>query len=196
MSATIGTSPTSMPRDILSEYREPFAAVIDHLKQELQTLRTGRAHPSMVENILVEAYGGMQPLVSLGSIANSDARTLVIEPWDKSLVKAIETALTEARLGMNPNVAGSTIRMILPPMTEEGRKGLVKVLGEKLEHARISVRNVRDEAKAVIQKVEKDKEISEDEKYVLLEELDRSAAVVNEKIKAMGEEKEKEIMTI
>lgn len=185
-----------MPRDILSEHQDSFSLALDHLKQDLMTLRTNRAHPSMVEQILVEAYGGMQPLVSMASIANADARTLVIEPWDKSLVKAIETALTEARLGMNPTVSGSTIRMNLPPLTEESRRGLVKVLGEKLENARISIRNVRDEIKSEITRVQKEGEISEDEKYVLLQELDRAAAGFNERIKNLGDEKEKEIMTI
>ncbi len=185
-----------MPADIISEFKPEFDAVMDHLKQDSASLRTGRATPSMVDNVQVEAYGGMSALVGLASISNADSRTLNIEPWDKSLLKAIETALIEARLGANPVVAGTVIRFGMPPLTEESRKQLVKVLGEKLETARISVRNVRDQAKSAITEAQKANEIDEDAKYRLLEQLDKTAAGVNERIKTFGEEKEKEIMTV
>jgi ribosome recycling factor len=185
-----------MPSDLISQFKPAFEAVMEHLKQDAASLRTGRATPSMVDGVQVEAYGAMTALVGLASISNADSRTLSIEPWDKSLMKVIETALTEARLGANPVVAGTVIRLPMPPLTEESRRGLVKVLGEKLEHARISVRNVRDEVKSAIQQAEKDKDIDEDAKYRLLEQLDKMAAGINERIKSFGEEKETEIMTV
>jgi ribosome recycling factor len=185
-----------MPQDYLSTIHPKFQQVIEFLKTDIAVLRTGRANPGMIENVMVEAYGGRTPINGLASITVPDARSLVIEPWDKSLVKDIERAIQEAKLGLNPAVQGQQIRIVIPAPTEETRKALVKTLGEKLEHARKSVRNVRDEAKVEIQKAEKEKEIGEDEKYKLLEQLDKTAAGMNDRIKHIGEEKEAEIMTI
>ena len=185
-----------MPKDYVSTINPKFQAVIEFLKTDIAVLRTGRANPGMVENVQVEAYESRSPLAGLASITVPDARSILIDPWDKSLIKNIEKAIIEAKLGLNPAVQGQQIRLAIPAPSEETRKELVKTLGEKLEHARKSVRNVRDEAKGEIQKGEKEKEINEDEKYKLLEQLDKTAAGMNEKIKNIGEEKEREIMTI
>lgn len=185
-----------MPTDILAQFQSNFEQVVDHLKSELSNLRTGRANPSLVENILVEAYGAMTPLVGLASFSVPDARTIMIDPWDKSLLKDIERGITEAKIGINPVVQGQQIRMALPMMTEENRKALIKVMNEKMEQARIGIRGVRDQAKAEILRAEKEKTIAEDLKYKLLEQLDKVAAGFNERIKNIGVEKEKEIMTI
>jgi ribosome recycling factor len=185
-----------MPTDILATHQPEFQKVIDYLKNDISQLRTGRATPALVENVTVEAYGAKQALVGLASITTPDARNILVEPWDKSVLKDIEKAILETKLGLNPVVQGQQIRITLPALTEEGRKNLIKVLNEKLENARIGVRKVRDEAKADIVKAEKDKEIGEDEKYKLLEQLDKAAAGWNERIKNIGEEKETEIMTI
>ncbi len=185
-----------MPIDILSDIHPEFQNVVEFLKSDISVLRTGRANPKVLDGVMVEAYGTMNPLSSVAAVTVPDARSLVVDPWDKSNLKAIETAIIAANLGLNPAVQGQSIRIPIPAPTEETRKQLVKQLGEKLEHARKSVRNVRDEAKAAIQKAEKDKEIGEDEKYKLLEELDKKAAGINERIKNIGEEKEKEIMTV
>lgn len=182
--------------EMLNEYHGEFQAVLDHLKQEVSALRTGRATPSIVENVQVEAYGSRTALVGLASISCPEPRSIVVEPWDKSIVKDIERGIIEAKLGLNPVVQGSIIRVPLPALTEESRRELIKVMNEKLENARISVRNVREKAKSAIQATEKAKEISEDEKYKLLEQLDKTSAGWNEKIKHVGEEKEKEIMTV
>ncbi|MBI4458312.1 ribosome recycling factor [Candidatus Uhrbacteria bacterium] len=185
-----------MPTDLLRPFRPEFDATIDFLKQDLSTLRTGRANPGMVEHVSVEAYGSRMELVGVASISVPDARTLVIEPWDKSVLKDVERGLIDANLGVNPVVSGNTIRIVMPPPTEESRRNLVKMMNEKLENARIGVRGAREKAKAVIVEAEKNKEISEDEKYRYLEELDKMAAGFNERIKLIGTEKEKEIMTI
>jgi len=185
-----------MPKDYLSTINPKFQQVIDFLKTDIAVLRTGRAHPGMIENVSVEAYETRTTLSGLASITVPDARSILIDPWDKSLIKNIEKAIIESKLGLNPSVQGQQIRIAIPSPTEETRKALVKTLGEKLEHARKSVRNVRDEAKGEIQKGEKEKEISEDEKYKLLEQLDKTASGMNDRIKNIGEEKEKEIMTI
>lgn len=182
--------------DILAQYNSEYQAVIEHLKTEFGALRTGRATPAIVENIQIEAYSARTPLVGLASISCPDARTIAIEPWDKSLIKNIEHGIQEAKIGLNPTVQGSIIRVFLPALTEESRKELIKVMGDKLEQARIGMRGVRDKIKTEVTKAEKDNEIVEDEKYRLLEQLDKTTAGWNEKIKQMGEEKEKEIMTI
>ncbi|MEK9151947.1 MAG: ribosome recycling factor [Patescibacteria group bacterium] len=185
-----------MPSDLLGPFRPELNDVIDFLKEDLSTLRTGRANPAMVEKVSVEAYGSRMDLVSMASITVPDARTLVIEPWDKSLLKDLERGLIDAKLGINPVIQGNLIRMVMPPPTEESRRALAKMMNEKLEQARIGLRNIREKAKAGIVEAEKEKAISEDEKYRYLEELDKLAAGFNERIKTIGADKEKEIMTI
>jgi ribosome recycling factor len=183
-------------RQEIAQYKELFEKSITFLRSELSVLRTGRATPALVEHISVEAYGSRQELMTLASISTPDQRSLAIEPWDKSVVKDIERAIIDAGIGLNPVVQGTLIRIILPALTEETRKNLIKIMHEKVEEARVGVRGARDEVKGVILKAEKDKEIPEDEKYKLLDELDKFAAAYNDKIKEIAEEKEKEIMTI
>jgi ribosome recycling factor len=185
-----------MANDYISKRQGEFDQAVEFLKGDIAGLRTGRANPTMVENIIVEAYGSNMQLVGIASISTPDARTIQVEPWDKGLVKSVEKGIIDSKLGFNPSVAGTVIRINIPPMTEENRKALVKVLGEKLENARKSVRAVRDEARGEITSAERDGEISEDEKYRFLEQLDKVAAGVNERIKNIGDEKEKEIMTV
>lgn len=185
-----------MPADYISAHNGEFQDAIDFLKLDLSSLRTGRATPALVENVMVEAYGTRTALVGLASISAPDSRTLVIEPWDKSILKDIEKGIQEAKIGLNPVVQGKLVRISLPSLTEESRKELIKVMGEKLEQARIAVRGVRDTVKTEILQAEKEKEISEDDRYRSLEALDKAVAGWNEKIKKIGEDKEKEIMTI
>lgn len=185
-----------MPRDILAPFQSDFDKHVSHFKTEISSLRTGRAHPGILDTVQVEAYDTRQALSAVASISVPDARSLIIEPWDKSILKDIEQGIVAANLNLAPVVQGTQIRITLPMMTEENRKGLVKVLGEKIEDARKGIRQVRDEAKAAVQNAEKDGEISEDAKYKLLDQLDKTAAGMNDKIKHVGEEKEKEIMTM
>jgi ribosome recycling factor len=185
-----------MPSDYLEEHKPALEGALNKLHQELGTIRTGRANPQLVENIQVEAYDMRQNLVAVASITVPDPQTIQIEPWDKSIVKDVEKAIIEADLGFNPVVAGTVIRIPMPPLTEEGRLKLVKILKEKLEEARIMIRKVRDDARTKITAAEKAGDISEDEKYQLHDELDKLAARYNDKIKALGEEKEKDVMTV
>lgn len=182
--------------DNLNIYREDFEKVIEHLKNDISSLRTGRATPALVEDIVVEAYGSRQPLKTIASINVQDAKTLAIDPWDKSLVQAIDSALRNSQLGINPVNDGRLIRLPLPDLTQDRRQELIKVLHQKLETARISIRKVREEIRDDIDKKEKAKEMSEDEKYKLQDELEKWVKDYNDKIRVVGEEKEKEITTV
>ncbi|MDP3793854.1 MAG: ribosome recycling factor, partial [Candidatus Uhrbacteria bacterium] len=147
----------------LDEHQSDFQRALEHFQKELQGLRTGRASSALVEDLKVEVYGQPMDLKSVASINIPDAKTIQIEPWDKSIVKDIEKALIEASLGMQPNVAGTVIRLIQPPMTEENRKQLVKVVHQKEEAAKIGIRNVREKIKSAINADKKEKKLSEDE---------------------------------
>src|SRR3989338_239250 len=182
---------------MLSEnYNEQFSKVIEHFKGELSTLRTGRATPALVEDITVEAYGVKQPLKSLASISVADAKTLTVEPWDKSVLQAIEVAINKSQIGVNAVNDSKLLRLPLPDLTQDRRVELIKVLHQKLEIARISVRQIRDEIKKGIEDGEKAKDITEDERYKNIDALEKIVKEYNEKIKEIGEEKEKEINTV
>lgn len=176
----------------IDEARQQFEKAIEHLKTELAGLRTGRATPALVENILVEAYGTTQPIKALASISTPDAKTVQIEPWDGSVVKPMETAIQKAELGINPNVDGKIIRLMMPMMTEESRQKMVKLLKERLEEAKIAVRKVREEVKKTIEKAE----LPEDEERGELKKLDERVKELTEQIEALGKKKEEEITTI
>ena len=180
----------------MQAYKEEFENSIEFLKNDLGQIRTGRANPAMIEQINVDAYGTQTPLIQLGSISAPEARSLVIVPWDKNLLKEIEKALAAAELGVQPVNEGNQIRLTMPAMTEENRQEYVKVLNEKLEKSRISVRQTRDKVRDEIATQEKASEITEDDKYKLREELDKVVGEYNDKIKEIGESKEKEILTI
>lgn len=184
-----------MPNRI-DESKPEFQAVVDHFYKDLQGLRTGRASVALVESIRVEAYGQSMDLKSIASLGTPDAKTIQIEPWDKTVVKDVEKALIDASLGMQPNVAGTVIRLVMPPMTEDGRKAMVKMLHQKTEGAKIAVRNVREKVKTAIIQDEKDHTISEDERHRLLEHLDKAVAEWNAHVERISKEKEEEILTI
>lgn len=180
----------------LDEQKAEFQAAVDHYHKELQGMRTGRASAALVEGIRVEAYGQSMDLKSNASITIPDNKTIQIEPWDKSIVKDIEKALVDANLGMQPNTAGTVIRLVMPPMNEENRKNMVKLVGQREEAAKIVIRNLREKVKTAIQNDEKEKAISEDEKRRELEKLDKLVADWNTKIEAITSAKEEEIMTV
>lgn len=181
---------------LITEKKPDFDAVLDHLQKELSSLRTGRATPGLVENIVVMAYDAPTDMKSVASMSVPDARTLVIQPWDKSLIQAIEKAIRDADIGVSPSVDGSVIRLVMPSMTEENRKKLVKHMKEKLEEARVSARQVREEVRDVASKREKAKQIGDDEKFKAFEELDKMTKEYVQKIDDIGVKKEEEIMTI
>jgi len=165
--------------------------VLHYLHTEFSKLQTGRANATLIEHVNVEAYGQSQPLKAVANISVQDAKTIVVQPWDKSTMQAVETALTKADLGTSPVNDGTVIRLTLPPMTEERRQQLVKVVSQLSEEARISVRQQRDRLREEI-KEEKD----EDLRYGLLEELDKATQKANEKIEESKKKKEEEVMKV
>ncbi len=178
---------------LLDDYQPHFTKVIDHLQKELATVRTGRATPALVEDIMVEAYGAMQPVKALASLSTPDARTVLIEPWDGGVVKAIDTAIQKSDIGINPTVDGKTIRLSIPAMTDENRQRMVKVVKEKLEEARVSLRKVREEARKAIDKIEG---MGDDDIRRVQAELEKSVKAFTDKAEAMGEKKERDVTTI
>jgi len=177
-------------------YKENFEKAIDFLKNDITGLRTGRASVAMVEDIIVEAYGAKQALKATASIILADSKTINIEPWDKALLADIEKAIRNSTLSVNPVNDGKLIRVILPDLTSERRVELSKILHQKVENARISIRKIREEVKDQIITSEKNKEIGEDERFKLQEGLEEVVKEYNVKIKEIGEKKETEINTI
>ncbi|MFA7244607.1 MAG: ribosome recycling factor [Candidatus Magasanikbacteria bacterium] len=173
-----------------------FDKAIEFLKQDISNLRTGRATPALVEDISVEAYGTRQPLKAVASISVADAKTINVEPWDKSLTLAVETAIRNSDIGINPVNDGKLIRLPLPELNAERRQELIKVLHKKLEQSRISLRKIREDVRTEIDKLEKAKAISEDDKFIEQEDLEKIVKDYNDKVKEIGEEKEREITTI
>jgi len=180
----------------LVQNKTKFDSVLDHLHKELNTLRTGRATPALVEDIPVAAYGSTMELKGVASIGILDAKTLAIEPWDKGLITVIEKAIRDADIGLSPATDGGKIRLSLPAMTEENRLKLVKIMKEKVEESRIALRGVRESVREEILEKEKNKEMSEDEKFKLLDELEKLTKEYNETITSVAESKEEEIMTV
>lgn len=181
---------------VLTQKKPAYEASLDHLKKELSSLRTGRATPALVEDIPVSAYDGTMEIKGLASIMAQDAKTLIVDPWDKALLQNIEKGIRDAGIGISPVVDGTVIRMVMPPMTEDNRKDMVKKMKEFLEEARIRIRQVREDARDQVNKMEKEKEISEDEKFKLFDEIDKMTKEYNEQIDVVGKKKEEEIMTI
>ena len=181
---------------LLTQQQPDFEEAIEFLQKELSQMRTGRATPVLVESIQINAYGSLMELKGVASITTQDAKTLAIEPWDKSLLKAIETAIQKADIGIQPVVSGDMIRLSMPQITEESRKQLVKRMKEYLEETRVRMRAVREKARESITKMEKEKEITEDDKFKLFEDLDKLTREYTERVDQLGAEKEKEVMTI
>ena len=176
--------------------KEEFHKAVEFFKKDIGALRTGRANTAVLEGVFAEAYGAKTPLVGLANISVADARSLIVSPWDKNVLKDIEKAILEADLGLGVVNEGDKIRLTIPAMTEENRKELVKKLNEKMEKARVSLRQVREEIKGEIEDAEDNKEIAEDDKFKFIKELDEEVRKFNDKIKDIRDEKEKDIMTI
>jgi ribosome recycling factor len=180
----------------IEQKKAEFDLAIEHFKKEISSLRTGRAQSTLVENVMVEAYGSQTPLKQLASISVPEAKSISIEPWDKNLLKEIEKALNFSNLGLSIVNAGNKIITKVPLMTEENRKGLLKVLSQKLETAKISIRQIRDKVKESILAAEKNKEITQDDRYKYAADLDNYVTDINKKLESITKEKEEEIMTI
>jgi ribosome recycling factor len=169
---------------------------VQQFQADLKKLRTGRAHPSLVENLKVDYYGTETPLSQLANISVEDARTLVISPWDKSAVQSIEKAIYKSDLGLTPNTAGAVIRVPLPPLTEERRRDITKVVRGDAEGARVAVRNVRRDVLQDVKEALKEKMISQDEEKKAQEEIQKLTDKHVADIDAALAVKEKEIMQV
>lgn len=182
--------------NVIKKYESKLQGAIEHFQLEAAKIRTGRANAAMVESLMVNYYGTRTPLKQVASINIPEARLIMIQPWDKDSLVNIETAIKESDLGINPNNDGQVIRLNIPPLTEERRKDLVKVLHKKAEESRVSIRGIREEIGKEIQNLEKDGKISEDDKFKGKDELQEVIDEYNKKVEELREKKEKDIMTV
>ncbi len=181
---------------LLKETQHKMDVTIETFKNELHTIRSGKASTALLEHIKVDYYGALTPLKQAANVSVQDAHTLAITPWDKSLINAIEKAILQSDLGLNPRNDGQIIRVPIPPLTEERRKDLVKNVKKLGEDAKIAIRNVRREANEHAKKLEKDKKISEDDRKALEEKIQKLTDDHIKKIDEMIKNKEKEIMEV
>jgi len=178
-------------------YEEKFELVVVHFEEELKKIRTGRAHPSQLEGIRVEVYGSMMPLNQVANITAAEAQLLQITPFDPSNIQAISAAIrADQSLGFNPSDDGRLIRVPIPALTEDRRKVLVKQAGEKVEEARIALRNIRQDAFKEAKRKKEAKELSEDDVKRIEKGIDEGVATYNTKIDEVFRAKEKDILTI
>jgi ribosome recycling factor len=182
--------------DIKKDATVRMAKCVQVFQADLKKLRTGRAHPSLVEHLKVEYYGSDVPLSQVANIAIEDARTIVVSPWEKQMVQAIEKAVFKSDLGLTPMTAGTVIRIPLPPLTEERRRDIIKVVKQEAENARVAVRNVRREVLADVKDMQKEKMISQDEERKASEEVQKLTDKHIADIEQVLAAKEKEILQV
>lgn len=185
-----------MIKDILKDAENRMKGAIQALEEDLSAIRTGRANPSLVERLPVEYYGSETPLLQLASISVPEARVLLIRPFDPTTLKIIEKAILASDLGLTPNNDGKVIRLNLPPLTEDRRRDLVKLVQKRLEESRIAIRNIRRDQMKDLKDFEKEKMISEDDLKIGEEEIQKLTDKFAAEIEKVGEHKEKEIMEV
>jgi ribosome recycling factor len=183
-------------RDAMAAAKTRMEKAVDDFRKDLATLRTGRANASLLDSIRVEYHGTPMPVNQLGTLTVPEATMIVISPWDPSAVPLIDKAIRTADLGLNPTNDGKVVRVPIPALTEDRRKDIVKQLHKVLENHRTAVRNIRRDLKEAIEKLEKDKKISEDEKKRALDELEKLSHAETKKIEDLSAMKEREIMSI
>jgi len=183
-------------RDAMGAAKTRMEKAVDDFRKELATLRTGRANASLLDGIRVDYHGTPMPVNQLGTLTVPDATMIVISPWDPSVVPLIDKAIRTSDLGLNPTNDGKVVRVPIPSLTEERRKDIVKQLHKVLENHRTAVRNIRRDLKEAIEKLEKEKKISEDEKKRALDELEKVSHAETKKIEDLSASKEKEVMSI
>ena len=182
--------------EIELDARERMEKSISALKSQLSKIRTGRAHPALLDGIQVPYYGVDTPLRQVANVVAEDSRTLALTVFDKSAIQAVEKAIMQSGLGLNPMSAGTTIRIPLPPLTEERRKSLVKLVRNEAEGGRVAVRNIRRDANADLKALQKDKEISEDDERRATDEIQKITDSFVKRIDEVLAEKEKELMEV
>lgn len=185
-----------MIRDIINDAEDRMKKSLDHLTKDLAAMRAGRANPAMVDKLSVDYYGVSTPVNQLANITVPEARLLVIQPWDKSMIADIEKAIMKSDLGITPSNDGNVIRIAVPQLTGERRKDLAKVIKKRAEEARVAVRNIRREANDMLKSSEKDKLISEDENKKGADEVQKLTDRYIKNVDAILQAKEKEIMEV
>ncbi|NLW48488.1 MAG: ribosome recycling factor [Firmicutes bacterium] len=185
-----------MVKDLLKETENHMKMTIEATKKEFQSIRTGRANAGVLDRVLVEYYGNPSPLNQVASVTVPDSRTIVIQPWDKSLLATIEKAILKADLGLNPVNDGSLIRLPVPQLTEERRKDLVKVARKEAEEKRVAIRNLRREVNDKIKGLEKGGKVTEDESKKGLDETQKLTDKYITEIDKLLTQKEKEILEV
>ena len=182
--------------EILEDAEERMVKSVESLKTSLLKVRTGRAHPSLLSHIMVEYYGALTPLNQVANVSVEDARTLSITLWEKDMVKAVEKAIMQSDLGFNPMTAGTVIRIPIPPLTEERRRGLVKVVRQEGERAKVAIRNIRRDANSDFKELEKESDISEDESHLAQDNVQKLTNVHVKNVDTVLAEKEADLMKV
>jgi len=186
----------SLVKETIADGEDRMAKAIEALKRDLATVRTGRANPALVEHVRVDYYGTPTPLKQLASVTVPEARLLAIQPWDKGSLPAIEKAIQKSDLGLNPSSDGNVIRLAIPPLTEDRRRELVKVVHKKVEEGRVEIRNIRRDAHEMLREFKKEKEISEDQEFNAQEDLQKVTDRFIADADKIGQEKEAELLEV
>ncbi len=185
-----------MDRELKKKAKEKMEKAIEVFKKDLGSIRTGRASTSLLDSISVDYYGTQTPLNQVASLSVPEPRVIVIQPWEQALIPVIEKAILQSDLGLNPSNDGKVIRIAIPPLTEERRKQLVKVVRKRAEEARVAIRNIRRETNEELKKLEKNEHISEDDIKKGLEEIQKLTDTYIKTIDEVLQHKEKEIMEV
>ncbi len=194
--STSNSTDTPTPEDILKDASRRMDMAIEFLKRELQSIRTGRASPAIVENLTADYYGVPTPLNQMATISAPDAQLITIQPWDRTALRAIERAIQQSPTGLNPSNDGAIIRVPIPPLSQERRQELVKSLGRKVEDGKVAVRNVRRDAQVKLRSLERSKDISQDENKRAQGQLQNTTNDHVEEIDLFWKSKIDEMMTV
>jgi ribosome recycling factor len=185
-----------MSTEVLADADHKMARAIDAMERDFQAVRTGRASTALVERILVDYYGAQTPLNQLAGISVPEPHQIVIQPWDRSVLSAIEKAITKSDIGLTPNVDGTVVRLNIPPLTEERRKELVKVVHKRMEEARVEIRNIRRDANDHLKREERDGGIGTDDAHRQVEALQRTTDRHIAEVEQRGSAKEQEVLEV
>ena len=188
--------PASNSEDIVKESQRRMSQAVEFLKRGLDTIRTGRATPSIVENILIDYYGTPTPLKQLASLSAPDAQLILVQPYDRSSIKEIEKAILSSSMGFNPANDGNIIRIPIPPLSQDRRKELAKSVGKMIEESKIAVRNVRRDGIEKLKKLQRNKKISEDEEKRAETDLQKQTASYTSIMDNLYDQKSADLMTV